>query len=152
MIEVRLLTYEEIEREEKKLEHFMYMVLSENLDYPITNEICEKYYYNMKTFFEDGTAVLIGAFDDGMLIGFHWGYVRNTPSGKRMHSYYNAIEPEYRGQGIAVKFWDVLDAETAKRGIEIIEAMCTYENKIAVDYHLKHGFEIERLQVVKHLR
>lgn len=152
MINVRLLTIEDVLKEKKKLEHFMYMVLSENLDYTITDAMCEKYYYDMERFMKDGTAILIGAFEDDALIGFHWGYERITPGGRRVHSYHNAIEPEYRGQGIGKRFWDVLDEETRKRGIDTIEAMCTYSNKVAVSYHLDHGFEIERLQVVKHLK
>ncbi len=151
MIDVRLLSYEEITHEKEKLTHFMYLVLSENFDYEITDAVCLKYYEDMITFYNDGTAVLIGAFDHGILVGFNWGYVRNTPGGKRMHSYHVVVEPEYRKRGIGKRFWNVLEEETKKRGIDTIEAMCTYSNKAAVNYHLEHGFEIERLQVIKHL-
>lgn len=152
MIDVRLLTLKEILGNEAKLEHFMYMVMSENHSYEITDEMCRKYYADMKEFIVDGSAILIGAFDGDELIGFHWGYERNTPGGKRIHSYFNAIEPNYRGQGIGKRFWKVLEQEAIKRGIYTIEAMCTYANKTAVNYHLHNGFEVERLQVVKSLK
>ena len=151
MVEVRLLTEKEIFNNEAKLIYFLHMVMSENLDYEVTKEMCEKYYRDIKNFIRDGSAILIGAFEGKNLIGFHWGYEKNTPGGKRIHSYFNAIEPEYRGQGIGKKFWTVLEGEAVKRKVYTIEAMCTYANKVAVNYHLHHGFQIERVQVVKKL-
>lgn len=151
MIDVRLLTFQEILENGSRLEYFMHMVMVENHFYGITDEMYKKYYDDMKLFIEDGSAILIGAFDGDELIGFHWGYERNTLGGKRVHSYFNAIEPNYRGQGIGKRFWKVLEREAIKRGIYTIEAMCTYANKAAVNYHLHNGFEIERLQVVKSL-
>lgn len=152
MIDIRLLTAQDLLSNREKLTHFMYMVRSENSDYPIAREECERYYEDMKRFLDDGSAILIGAFDGEELIGFHWGYVIDYPFGKRMHSYFNAIEPEYRRKGIGSRFWNMLEEETRKRNIDTIEAMCTYANKAAVNYHLHRGFEIERLKVVKKLK
>lgn len=151
MIEVRLLTFDEIIKEKEKLEYFMHMVLTENLSPKISKEVCEKYYEDIKTYFQDGSAVLLGAFDGCLLVGFHWGYERKTLSGMRMHSYFIVVEPTYRGKGIGKMFWKAFNAETKKRGLDTIDAMCTYTNKVAVNYHLEHGFEIERLQVIKKL-
>lgn len=152
MIDIRLLTKEDLLSNEEELIFLMDRVLSENMDYTITREMCKRYYEDMKRFYDDGTAVLIGAFDGEKLVGFHWGYILDTPGGKRMHSYHGSVDPAYRSQGIGRRFWPVLEEEAKKRNVYTIEAMCTYANRIAVNFHLHYGFEIERLKVVKRLK
>lgn len=66
-----------------------------------------------------------------------------------MHSYLNAVSPLSRGQGVGKKFWLLLEQITRSRGITVIEAMVTYSNEVAMNYHLTKGFEIERVKVCK---
>lgn len=152
MIEVRLLNNEDVRKNEVELKKLLTMVLEENVDQEIPKELVEKYFNDMDIFTKNNSAILIGAFDDENLIGFHWGYELKNIQERRIHSYLNAIEYVYRGKGIGSRFWELLEKETKKRGISIIEAMCTYSNQIAVNYHLHRGFEIERLKVKKVLK
>lgn len=151
MIDIRQLTNDDVNRYDKELTEYMYMCLSEN-DKEIDGKLlAKKYYQDMIAFTEDGSAVILGAFDGNKLIGFHWGYVLSILGKQRMHSYFNGILPEYRGQKIGSNFFRMLEKITVERGIDTIEAMCSKSNPIAVDYHLHNGFEIEKYKVVKKL-
>lgn len=152
MINIRLLDSTDIKKYKTELINFMQMVLSENTDQEIPHDLPEEYVHNMEEFIENKTAIIMGAFDEDKIIGFHWGYETKNLNERRIHSYFNAIENNYRGQKIGSRFFARLEEEAKKRGIYIIEAMCTYDNKIAVNYHLHNGFEIERLKVKKVLK
>lgn len=151
MIDIRLLHYEDVVKYEKELVRYLNMVLTENIDQEVPKSLLEKYFDDMKAFTLNKSAILIGAFDGNKLIGFHWGYEVKNINERRIHSYLNAIDYDYRGQKIGSRFFRKLEEETLKRGIHIIEAMCTYANEGAVQYHLKNGFTIERLKVKKEI-
>lgn len=40
-------------------------------------KISQMYYENMYNFCKDGSAILLGAFCENLLIGFHWAYEIN---------------------------------------------------------------------------
>lgn len=152
MIEIRLLNETDVIKYEKNLIRFMTMVLTENMDQIIPEELPVKYVKDMKKFIKDGSAIIFGAFDNDKIVGFHWGYEIKNINERRIHSYHVAIEYDYRGQKIGSRFFKMFEEEALKRDIYVIEAMCTYSNKIAVNYHLHNGFEIERLKVKKLLK
>lgn len=154
MVDIRLLNEKDVEKYQTDLHNFMQIVLTENetMSQKKIVQLADKYVEDMKAFIKDGSAILIGAFDKDKIVGFHWGYVINTINGKRVHSYFNAIYPDYRRQQIGSRFFRRLEEEAMERGIYTIEAMCKYANKGAVEYHLHNGFKIERLKVVKKLK
>lgn len=151
MVEIRLLNESDVIKYQLELRDFMRMVLSENIEGNMDVEsLSAKYVDDMKLYIKKGT-VLIGAFDGEKIVGFHWGFEKNLFGERRMHSYFNAIYPEYRGQKIGSHFFEKLEEVALNRGIKVIEAMCANDNKIAVNYHLSNGFTIEKLKVVKRL-
>lgn len=152
MVEIREMSLEEVENHIKELRKFMFMVLSENGSGEDFHQLAIKYCNDMVQFKKDGSAILLGAWEGEYLIGFHWGYQLTVSGKRRIHSYFNAIEPDYRGQRIGSRFFRKLEEIAISKGIDEIEAMCTYANKVAVNYHLNNGFEIERVKVVKKLK
>jgi ribosomal protein S18 acetylase RimI-like enzyme len=150
-MEIRQMNKHEVIYYEKELTELLCIVLTENIIQEVLFEHAQKYYMDLRRFSEDGSAVIIGAFEGEELIGFHWGYEVNIFNERRMHSYLNAIKKEYRGQKIGSKFFRKLEEITREYGISIIEAMVTYSNQNAVKYHFSNGFEIERIKVWKHL-
>lgn len=151
MIEIRELTLEDIARNEKELTWYMSMSLADNIEDIDVETLSKKYYQDMLTFTKDGSAILIGAFDGEKLVGFHWGYEFSRLGRRRIHSYFNGIDPAYRGQKIGNRFFDRLTEIARERGVHEIEAMATAKNELVVNYHLRNGFEIDRYQMVKRL-
>lgn len=152
MVEIREMSLEEIHNHADELRKLMLMALSENLCGEDFHQLALKYYNDMLQFKQNGSAILLGAWVEKQLVGFHWGYELTVLGNKRMHSYFTAIEPDYREQKIGSNFLNRLGEIALSRGIHELEAMCTYANKAAVHYHLNNGFEIERLKVVKKLK
>lgn len=152
MIEIRQLKIEDVVENKEKLVKYLKMVLTENLSGCNASEMALKYYQDMVKFSEDGSAILIGAFDEENLVGFHWGYEIIYLGKKRVHSYLNAIEPQYRGNHIGSNFFRKLEEIALERNIFEIEAMCSASNETAVQYHFHNGFEIERYKVLKKLK
>lgn len=152
MIKIRLLDEYDINKFENKLNELTYVVLKENISESIPESLTRKYINDMKKFIKNDTAIILGAFDKDKLIGFHWGYQIININEKRIHSNLVSIDFEYRNRKIGSMLLNCLEQEALKRDIHIIEAMCTYSNKVAVDYHLHNGFEIERLKVKKVLK
>lgn len=152
MIEIRLLNEPEVIENQEELKVLMDMVLSENIEGVVDIEkLSAKYVEDMKTFIKDGSAILIGAFEGKKLVGLQWGYEINNFGKRRMHSYFVVIQPKYRGQKIGNRLSEKLEEVALSKGIDTIEAMCSYKNQVAVNYHINNGFEIERLKVVKKL-
>ena len=150
-ISIKEIGHTEVVEFEKELKSFLHMNLSENYpEYDVDELTCE-FYEKMLRYSEDGSAVLLGAFDDDKMIGFHWGHEVVFLGKKRMHSYMNGINPKYRGNHIGSNFFRKLENIARERGIAEVEAFCRKANPVAVNYHLHNGFEIESYRVVKKL-
>ena len=141
---IMVATIEVIANSKVKMERLLKMVLSENLEIPVTDSLCEHYYQNMIKYLEDGTAIIILAYIDDEIVGFHWGYVTEVFSEKRIHSDFSAVEHNYRGMGIGSMMFEKLDEIAISKGITTIEAFCSASNKVAYQYHLKNGFYVDR--------
>lgn len=152
MIDIRELVLGDVIQYSSVLVGLLNIVLFENIKGCDAQELSQKYYEDMIEFSKDGTAILIGAFDEDKLVGFHWGYEIQNLDHKRMHSYFVSIEPQYRGQHIGSRMYEKLEEISVRRGIYEIEAMCTASNEGAVQYHLHNDFEIERYKVVKKIK
>lgn len=149
MIDIKELAYEDVINFEKELNDYLKVNLMENYPEIDVDTMVSRFYTNMKKYSEDGSAILLGAFDGEKLIGFHWAHETIFLGKKRMHSYMNGIRIEYRGQHIGSRFFRELEKITKQRGICEIEAFCRASNPVAVNYHLHNGFEIESHRVVK---
>lgn len=114
-------------------------------------KIIEMYYANMIEYCRDGTAILLGAFYQNTLIGFHWGYEISWGGIKRIHSYFIAVNEDYQKMSIGSQLQNNLEKIAISRGIYYIDANCEVHNKKSYEYHLKQGFEIESYRMVKNL-
>lgn len=151
MVKIREIYYEDVKKYESELRRYLELNLTENYPEIDTVEMGKKFYQNMVNYALDGSAILLGAFSDDSLIGFHWAHESVFLGKKRIHSYMNAVDPKYRGQHIGSNFFRKLEEITLNRGIVEIEAFCRATNPVAVNYHLHNGFEIENYRVVKTL-
>lgn len=143
------LNIEDIDKYKSELIELMRITLSENIIQKFPDELPGNYVDKIPGYIEDNSAVIIGAFDSEKLVGFIWGYVTNIFEETRLHSYMGAVDPNYRGYHIAKKLMEQQFEEARRRGIFIIEAMVTKENQAAYNWHLKTGFQEERVKMRK---
>ena len=150
MLDIKKLDINLIVKSKERIKQYLDICLKENVP-NITDEDVEKYFSNMEKFTEEGSAIVIGAFWDNVLVGFQWAYEVEYGGEKRLHSSFDCVDPQFQRRKIGTQMMEKLEEIARNKGITSIEAMCTAANKKAVEYHLNNGFEIERYKVVKKL-
>ena len=149
MIDIRRLDYSDIVTSEKELIELLEICLANNIPNSSYELACE-YFIRLKEYIQDGSAVVVGAYDSGALIGFQWVYEIGYNGEIRFHSTFDSIYPHYQGIGIGSRLMNAIVEIAKERNISAIEAMCTVSNEAAVKYHQHNGFVIERYKMVKH--
>ena len=115
-------------------------------------EISKGYYDNMYKYCTDGSAILLGAFYDNILVGFHWGYEINWGGTNRIHSYFIAVNEKFQNMSVGTKLQKMLEEIAMSKDIHIIDTNCEVSNKKSLGYHLKQGFEVETYRMVKKIQ
>lgn len=146
---LRNLNINDINTYKIELIELMRITLLENIIQKFPEELPETYVEKIPEYIKDDSAVIIGAFDGRKLVGFIWGYVTHIFEEVRLHSYMGAVNPHYRGYHIAKRLMEQQFEEARRRGIFIVEAMVTKENQAAYNWHLKTGFQEERVKMRK---
>ena len=142
----------DISKYKEELIELMDITLSDNIEQKFPEKLAERYVDKMSGYIEDNSAIIIGAFEGKKLVGFIWGYITHVYEEVRVHSYMGAVNPYYRGYHIAKRLMEKQFEEAKNRGIYIIEAMVTKSNQAAYNWHLKTGFEEERVKMRKVLK
>ena len=148
-ITYKLMKSHDILANQESLVDMLNKTLVDNISQNFPEDLAKKYVNSMPAYIEDGSAIIIGAFDEEKMVGFLWGYEVDVFGEKRVHNAENHVIEEYRGHGIAKKMLECLEEEAKKRNIFILEAMCTVSNKNAYEYHIYNGYEVERVKFRK---
>ena len=111
------------------------------------NKIIEVY-GNMQKFIEDGSAILIGAFEDNKIIGFIWAYEIKEET---YHVNYYAVNVNNRKLGIGQKLLDELYKIAKQNGIKKVELLVEAHNEIAIKKYKNNEFEEKYIKMEKNL-
>lgn len=114
-------------------------------------KISKMYYENMCEFCKNGSAILLGAFNENVLVGFHWAYEISWGGEKRIHSYFIAVNEFYQNISVGTKLQEMLEKVAISRKIYIIDTNCEKRNIQSYRYHLKQGFTVESYRMLKKL-
>ena len=116
-----------------------------------TREQINTLFDDMLKFIEDGSAYIIGAFDDKKIAGFIWVYKRNVDEKIKLHINYFIVNEEYRRLGIGKKLIDEVLAYAKKNNIHNIELMVSSSNASAISFYQNNGFTEERVMLCKEI-
>ena len=132
-----------------ELVRLMRIVLCDNItqDYPANQ--AEIYVEKIPGYIEDGSAIVVGAIEKGNLVGFSWAYELSIFGEHRIHIDMIGVEKKFRKNGIARRLVEFQIEEAKRRGINVIEAMTTRENKNSYNWFHSIGFVDERVKVRK---
>lgn len=145
----RILRAEEVKSNEKAIIKLMNIVLKDNITQKYPDDQAEKYVKKIPGYIEDGSAIVSGAFDGELLVGFSWAYELNIFGERRVHIDMIGVDPNYRKRGIAMQLINFQIEETRRRGITIMEAMTTKDNENSYNWFHSIGFNDERVKVRK---
>ena len=143
---IRKITIKDIINNEMELK----VLLKEILE--IKFEKCEnkllEVYNNMERFVEDGSAILIGAFEKEKVIGFIWAYKIKE---KTYHINYFAVNKNNRRLGVGQKLLDKLYEIAKENKIGIIELFVEAHNENAIKKYKKNEFEEKYIKMEKNM-
>lgn len=137
-----------IKKYNKIIKSYLKIVLDEN-GILNSSERLEKTVEEMQQFIGDKSAIIIGAFKEEELIGFIWGYKTIVNDRNRLHINYFIVNEKHRKQGIGSQLIEKIYEIANEMQIKEIELMVTSENKTAVNFYKRQGFEIERIKLCK---
>lgn len=106
----------------------------------------------LKRYLADGSALLIGAFEEERLVGFAWFYSYAFCGSPRLHLTEIAVISAFRSQGIAKKMIRCAEKIAAQRGIFEIDLYTAPDNKAALHVYQELGFTASRVHLVKKLK
>lgn len=149
MIKIRRIGINEVIKYRTELINLIHMNIIENYPECDVKKNVDAFYEKMKEYSCDGSAILLGAFEDDIIVGFYWAHISFFLGEKRMHVYLNAVNSSYRRQGIGSAFLKELQKIAKTQNIQVLEAFCRATNDDAMEYYRHNGFEIENYRIVK---
>ena len=150
-MEVRLLQAYDITNNRAEMTRLMELVLLDNISQNYPDDLAEQYVLKIPGYINDGSAIVVGAFEEGVLVGFSWAYELSIFNERRVHIDMIGVIPDFRSHGIARKLVDIQIEETRKRGINIIEAMTTKSNEHSYNCFHSIVFQDERVKLRRDL-
>lgn len=150
MIEIQLVDREIAKKYKSDITEYLGQVLNIN---GILNqeEDLERIYNNMINYIEDGTAIIVGAFEGNKMLGFIWTYKILVNNEQRFHINYFIVNEKYRNSGIGKKLMDEVCEIAKKYNIKRIELMVTSKNDGAIKFYEKQNFKQERVKLCKEI-
>lgn len=151
-IEVRLISEVDL----IKNESFLIGLLEDNIRiyFPGVDDLAEyaiSGYNNMLRFQRDGSAIIIGAFEKAIVIGFLWAYPREVLGEQRIHIGHIIMNSMARSGGIGKRLLNTLEGIAHDKGIKKFELMATVENEKTMKFYKSNGFIVARVQLEKEL-
>lgn len=150
-MDYKLLNIEDVIMHENSIKKYLNEILTQTFDRKIDVIEIEEKYQNIKKFIEDKTAIFIGSFDFGKLIGFLWAYKINTNFEERLHVNYLIVDEKYRSKGIGSKLVSFLKNIAKEKNIKKVELIVSSQNKEAIKFYKKYDFFEERIIMCKNL-
>ncbi len=147
----KIITIEDLETYERDIKIYIREVLENNFSEEIEESQVQEVYNNMITFTKDKSAIILGAYDNEVLMGFLWAYRRTINSQKRYHINYFVVSSEKRSMGIGRGMFQELLNIGKNESIEAVELMVTATNEKARKFYNQCGFDIERVSLCKRL-
>lgn len=151
-LQTKILQNQEIEDSSNTLKKYIHELIQPYTNQRLDNET-DRIYDNMKKFTKDNSAIIIGALDYNMLIGFIWGYITQE-NNKRAHVNYFFIKDEYRSKGIGKLLVEKMEEKLSSINIKELELLVDIKNEKAINFYSRNGFQIEeknnkKLKLVK---
>lgn len=152
-IEIRLISEGDLIRNEGIIKDLLEDNFQINFPYiDDLDELVVKGYNNMLCFKRDGSAIIIGAFEGMVIMGFLWAYKRKVLGEQKLHIDHIIMNAMARSGGIGTRLLNTLERLASEEGIKKFELMTTVENEKTMKFYKTNGFVTVRVQLEKELR
>lgn len=146
------ITLPEFGTHQQKIKYLLEYVYRANFQGTILDGfIVDNTLIRLKSYIEDGSAILFGAFIGNELVGFIWGYEREMLDQKRIHINQFVVETKQQRLGIGKLLMSAIEEEAVYRDIYTIELFVSKSNPGAVLFYTNSNFVVSRYQMEKQL-
>lgn len=114
--------------------------------------ICEEKLEMMSRYIEQGNAIVMGAIENKMLIGFLWLHKHIFLGERRIHVNQIVVSNQFRGRGIGKQLMQETERQAKRSGIEMIDLFVSEVNVGALNMYKNLDFETERRYMKKKLQ
>ena len=115
-------------------------------------ESAYKHFSEMKSGIQEKTAIVYGAVDSGVLLGFVWASKRSfREDNKRMFLNIMYVDVGYKNCNVCELLLDAVKKKAKSMGHKALFVYEEISDNDAVEFYKEAGFEIERIQLVKNL-
>lgn len=136
MIEIKLLTEEDIEKNKMDLDEILI-----NLNILDTLEILNK----LRLFIRKKMCICLGAYEKNELIGILWAYKREFSFEVRYHINYFSVKQKNQNKGIGKELIKKLKEIARKEKIKTIDLNVDVANKQAKVFYKNNNFQEEKI-------
>jgi GNAT superfamily N-acetyltransferase len=105
----------------------------------------EKVNYSIKNALKNNRAIFFIKLNDKKdYLGFAFGNIGSGLESGTDYLWINElyVEKEYRNKGIATEIFSFIETWTKQNGIKYIATMTSKENKVAIKFYEKNGYEV----------
>jgi ribosomal protein S18 acetylase RimI-like enzyme len=142
---IRVVKLEDIECNKLAIKKYLKEILNISINEGLEEKINEVL-ANMKKFIIDGTAKIIGAFNENEMIGFIWAYLIMKDT---YHINYFCVDKTYRKIGVGQKLLDAIYDLANDQKIKKIELIVDSSNYEAIKKYEKNDFKKEKIKMIK---
>ena len=112
-------------------------------------EVVTNNYNDMVRFNKDGSAILIGAYSNGTIVGFLWAH-RNVFLGeRRVHLAHIVVKSNFRRNSVGTQLLHELEKISQFEEINKIELMASIENEQTIEFYKSMNYRVSRVQLEK---
>ena len=150
MVDLRYLNSDDVSAYWEELSELLHACIEVSFDFPVSEAFYQKKLEGLQKYLDHGQAYVIGAIEDGKLLGFYWLYELDNGVSRKLHAAYTAVLPEGRGRGI----FNMLDAEAERKarelGVSKIELIVSMRNPDVIRIHERsHGYTVAHVVMEK---
>lgn len=131
---------------EKEILELLIDSFSQNFDISTDSsiEIGKEKLAALKTYVEEEKAIVLANISEGTMMGFIWIHKHEFFDETRLHINQLAVNPQFRGKGIAKQLIRKSEELALELGIKTMDLSVSENNKSAIKLYEKLGFDTER--------
>ena len=151
-MELRYLNSEDVVFYRKELNQMLHFCMEASCPFPVEESFFERKLNGLRDYLSQGKAYVIGAIEDGKLIGFYWIYELGEGVRRKMHVAYVAVMPEARGRGVCSMMEKEAQQKARDLGIRVMEMIVSTENPSVIEFRRqRHGYSVTNVIMEKEL-
>ena len=150
-MEIRKLNAKDIQEHKEKVYEYLEMCIRPTY-IDASPDVINSKIDGLVQYINDRKAYTFGAIENNEMIGFLWGYPVSTFVETVFHVAYIAVGENGRKQGIGDRLMREAEKKAFELGIAHVELIVGANNKGAVSFYNKEGYEPDRLVMRKRVR